>query len=153
MDRIVRLVNEYVGVLDRKEVEGWAALFAREAGYYVIPRDNLERGLPLAIVYDDSRSRIEDRVDYIRKVWHGHYDDYQPRHMVSTIVVTPMGAEEFSVSANFAVYATELEGTTALLAVGEYRDVVVIEDGVPRFKEKRVILDTSVLARYFVYPL
>lgn len=153
MEKVANLINAYVRALDRKDVETWATLFAKEAAYYVLPRENVERGLPMAHVLDDSRARIDDRVDYIRKVWRGHYNDYQSRHILSNIVIEPAPAELFSVQTNFAVYVTELEGTTSLLAVGEYQDIVVIEDDAARFKEKKVILDTGVLPRGFVYPL
>jgi 3-phenylpropionate/cinnamic acid dioxygenase small subunit len=153
VEKIIGLINAYVRALDRKEVEVWATLFAREAAYSVLPRENVERGLPMAHVLDDSRDRISDRVDYIRKVWRGHYNEYQSRHILSNIVIEPAVDGQFSVSANFAVYITEAEGTTALLAVGEYQDIVVIEEGAARFKDKKVILDTAALPRGFVYPL
>ncbi len=153
MDTIIALLNAYVRALDRKDVETWATLFAKDASYSVVPRENVARGLPMAHVLDDSRDRIDDRVDYIREVWRGHYDEYQPRHFLSNIVVEAAENGMFRVEANVAIYITEVEGTTALLAVGEYHDLVMIEDGAARFRAKKVILDTAVLPRGFVYPL
>jgi 3-phenylpropionate/cinnamic acid dioxygenase small subunit len=151
--RVERLCYEYVRAVDRKDMEGWAGLFAADGAYFVVARENYERSLPIAFIYDDSRARIEDLVTYVRKIWAGHYDEYQPRHLLSNVLVEELEGQTYRASAHFAVYVTEEEGTSGLLAVGEYDDLVVLEDGVPRFRRKTCILDTNVLPRYFVYPL
>jgi anthranilate 1,2-dioxygenase small subunit len=150
---IVRLMHEYTRALDRLDLEGWVALFAQEARYFVIPRENHARGLPIGIIYDDSRARIEDRLTYIRKIWAGHHDEFQPRHLISSVLLDKVGADEYTATSSFALYTTEPEGNTQLLAVGEYEDIVVFEDEQPRFRERKCILDTNVLPTYFVYPV
>src|SRR5205823_983151 len=112
---------------------------AEEASYRVVPRENVERGLGIAHVLDDSRARIADRVTYIEKVWAEHYDDYYPRHLVSTIRLEASDGSdgEIAAAANVAVFVTAMSnGCTTQLAVGEYRDRIVFPNGIARFREK-----------------
>lgn len=152
---IGNLVNEYVRAVDGRRLEDWIELFDADCSYSVVTRENYEQGLPLALILDDSKDRVKDRATYVTTVWAGHYNDYYPRHLLSNVAVAPSAnsEEEFDVTANFAVYITEAEGFSRLLAVGEYLDTVKVTEGVAKFKEKKVILDTGVLPRYFVYPL
>lgn len=154
-EAILNLINEYVRIVDSRKIEDWPGLFAEEAAYAVVTRENYDRGLPMALILDDSHDRIKDRVVYITKVWAGHYNDYYPRHILSNISIATFNPDDsqVAVTANMAVYITEPEGNTYLLAVGQYLDTVVFEGNVVKLKEKKIILDTNVLPRYFVYPL
>lgn len=149
------LMKRYVKVVDSRQIEDWPGLFTEDASYRVSPRANVERGLPLSIVCDDSKGRMHDRVTVIRKIWKGNYTEYLPRHLYTVIDVQPVeGAPgEYAVLTNVAIYYTDPDGHSGLLAVGEYQDIVAFEGDTLKFKEKRVILDTEVLPRYFVYPL
>lgn len=169
LERQVRaLQRQYARAVDGKRLDEWVSLFAPDCSYIVTTRENEERGLPLALVYDDSNDRVQDRVVYIQEVWKGHFNDYRQRHLLSDVEVSWVG-DEARVSVGFAVYISEpTKIGSQLLASGEYADVVVFEGGVseggvseggvfegrvPKFREKRVILDANVLPRYFVYPL
>lgn len=155
----LRLLQEYVELVDGKDLDGWADAFADDASYIVTTQENLARregqGLPVGFVHDHSKDRILDRVTLIRKAWSGHYDDYQPRHVLSTSLVDAHDGEDaLSLRTNLSIYITEpnIPGSR-VLAVGQYRDVVVFTDDGPRFRSKLVVLDTSTLPRYFIYPL
>ncbi len=159
----LELLARYVRVVDDPErVEEWPDLFADEAEYLVITRENLERGLPVAVIRDDSKDRILDRVTVIREFWGAggrmedrHYNDVRPRHLVGPVWVEPAeGEDAVRLVANFAVWTTAtVDGTPRLIALGEYRDVVVFTPQGPRFRFKWVVLDTPVLQDVFVYPL
>lgn len=155
IELVTDLVNQYLSAVDNRRLDNWVNLFDKDCSYIVITRENYEQGLSLALVLDDSKDRVNDRVTYISKVWDGHYNDYYPRHFISNLQIQPLenSKNEFIVKSNVAIYITEADGYSRLLAVGEYLDLVKINDGVAKFKEKKVILDTSVLPRYFVYPL
>lgn len=154
VERQVRaLQRRYAAAVDGKRLDEWLSLFAAECSYVVITRENVERGLPLALVFDDSSDRIHDRVVYIEEVWKGHINDYRQRHLLSDpeIVADDDGIR---IRQGFAVYISEPSvAGSRLLTTGEYEDEVAFVDGEPRFREKRVILDADVLPRYFVYPL
>ncbi len=180
----LELLAWYVRVVDDPErVEEWPDLFADEAEHLVVTRENLERGLPVAVIRDDSKDRILDRVTVIQKFWGAdrhyndvrprhlvgpvwvepvegeeavrHYNDVRPRHLVGPVWVEPVeGEEAVRMVANFAVWTTAtVDGTPRLIALGEYRDVVVFTPQGPRFRSKWVVLDTPVLQDVFVYPL
>lgn len=156
------LLAGYVRVVDDpRRIEEWPALFADDAEYLVITRENLDRGLPIAVIRDDTKDRILDRVTIIREFWGAggraedrHYNAVVPRHVVGPMWVEAAGPGEVKLGANFAVYQTmQIDGSPRLLAVGEYRDVVEVTGTTARFKSKTVILDTPVLQDVFVYPL
>lgn len=150
---IIQLLQLYVEIVDSGDIHRWPDLFALDASYQVISRDNLQAGLPLSFVLDDSRGRILDRVTYIHEVWKNAVNDYVPRHLISLPRVVGIGENAYHLDAAFAVYATSLAGESNLLAVGTYDDEIVYEAGSPRIRSKRVIVDTTVLPRYFIYPL
>jgi 3-phenylpropionate/cinnamic acid dioxygenase small subunit len=156
------LLARYVRVVDDpRRIEEWPGLFTDQAEYIVITRENHERGLPVAVIRDDTKERILDRVTIIREFWGAggraedrHYNDVVPRHVVGPAWVEPAGTGEVLVGANFVVYQTvQVDSSPRLLAVGEYRDVVEFVGTTARFKSKIVILDTPVLQDVFVYPL
>lgn len=147
------LLARYVEILDAKRLEEWPELFAAQASYMVTTRENEELGLPLAVVCDDTKDRIFDRVSIVREFWKDHFNDQTPRHILGSTVIEGGGASEFKAKTNFVVYLTKRIDGSTLLFPGEYLDTVGFEDGEIRFKAKRVVLDTPVLPDAFVYPL
>lgn len=151
------LQRRYVTAVDNGRLADWVSLFAPECSYIVTTRENVERGLPLALVHDDSADRVHDRVVYIEKVWKGHINNYRQRHILSDPHVVGIGdgdGDTVRVRQSFAVYLSEpTVAGSRLLATGEYEDEVIFVDGGPRYRTKRVVLDADVLPRYFVHPL
>ncbi|MGH2349119.1 MAG: aromatic-ring-hydroxylating dioxygenase subunit beta [bacterium] len=158
----LELLVHYIRIVDNpRRIGEWPDLFTDDAQYVVITRDHHERGLPIAVIRDDTKDRILDRVTVIREFWGAggrmedrHYNEAWPRHVVGPAWVEFAESGEALVGANFAVWTTpQVESTPRLLAVGEYQDVVDLTGDRPRFKSKKVILDTPVLQDVFVYPL
>ena len=58
---------------------------------------------------------------------------------------------------NYAVFRTALDpidyGTSEVFSVGEYRDRIVVVDGVARFREKTVVIDTCKIHTLLATPL
>lgn len=156
------LLVRYVRIVDDpRRIEEWPALFTDDAEYIVVTRDHHERGLPVAVIRDDTKDRIFDRVTVIRDFWGAggrsedrHYNATWPRHIVGPAWVEFAESGDALVGANIAIWTTpQVEAAPRLLAVGEYRDVVDFSGDRPRFRSKTVILDTPVLQDVFVYPL
>lgn len=156
------LLSYYVRVVDNPDrIEEWPDLFAEQAEYWVVTRENLEAGLPVAVVCDDTKDRIRDRVTVIREFWGAggraedcHYNQVRPRHVVGPVWTEAQEDGTVRVVANFAVWVTPVsDPTPRLLALGEYRDVVEFGRHGPRFRSKWVVLDIAVLQDVFVYPL
>jgi hypothetical protein len=81
------LYAQYVGCLDEERFEDWPEFFTDDCLYRIVPRDNFERGLPIATWHSEGRAGLLDRIVAIRKTM-----NYAPRYirrMVSAI--RPMG--------------------------------------------------------------
>jgi len=109
MDEL-RLVDElqlrYIDALDRKQMPEWAALFGAEAEYVCTTAESEQAGLPLALIMDDCRGRIDDRVKFVDRVWAGTFQDYQTRHFVQRLACSRTQAGLFSVRSNVAIAFT-----------------------------------------------
>ncbi|PPR58668.1 MAG: Salicylate 5-hydroxylase, small oxygenase component [Alphaproteobacteria bacterium MarineAlpha4_Bin2] len=145
------LYAEYADVLDTEELERWPKLFVADAFYDVIPRENYERDMPLAIMRCESRAMMQDRVRAIRETL--MFEPRFLRHLISSIRITANGSDEFDVTANYAVLETLSDEMTKVLNAGRYVDKLVREDGKLRFKQKRCVYDSSVVPNSLVYPI
>lgn len=154
-ERQVRgLLRQYVEIVDNARLHDWVELFTASGSYFVTTYENEERGLPIAFVYDDTKDRIRDRVAYVEEVWRGHYNDYRQRHILSDPSIEWAADGSAHLTVSFAVYIAEHgRSDSRLLVTGAYHDILVVEDGHLKFDTKKVIVDTDVLPRYFVYPL
>jgi 3-phenylpropionate/cinnamic acid dioxygenase small subunit len=156
---IACLMARYAAALDRRELEAWAEFFAPESSYAVASSENVEQGWPLLLINDDTRSKIGDRVRYVREFWAGSFTDYLSRHVLSTPVVLDAGAEGIRFEQSFALYMTEPDlgsdgaGESKLLCVGRYLGEVTGATDKARFSRMKVVLDTFALTRSLVYPV
>jgi 3-phenylpropionate/cinnamic acid dioxygenase small subunit len=148
------LQRRYVQALDHRDLETWLDCFSQnaKASYFCISAENVERKLQIGLMYDDCRARLEDRVTFITRVWAGTYQPYRTRHFVQRIGVPERNGGRLQMLSNFSIAITPEGGTSSLLSVGQYEDVVELDRGEPRFLSKRAVYDTTVLPRYIVYP-
>lgn len=156
IDAIDALQRRYMRALDTKDMTAWLGCFAEvpEASYTCTSLENVEHDLPLALMLDDCRSRLQDRVTYITEIWKGTFQDYRTRHFVERLEARSDAAGMIAVTSNVTVmYTPEDTGQSEVLATGAYEDRIRIADGQAAFLAKTAILDTRVLPRYLVYPL
>ena len=145
------LYAEYADVLDTEDLERWPELFVEDAFYDVIPRENYERDMPLAIMRCESRAMMQDRVRAIRETL--MFEPRYVRHLISSFRIAANGDGEIDVTANYAVLETLPDEMTKVLNAGRYVDMLVREDGKLRFKQKRCVYDSSVVPNSLVYPV
>lgn len=153
---IDRLQTAYIAALDGKDMQAWLALFADEEGssYTCTSAENEAAQLPVALMLDDNRARLMDRVTFVQKVWAGTFQDYRTRHFVQRLRVEQRDAQRYAVLTNFQIMFTPEEaGDSRPLVCGVYEDEIVFGERGPKFLHKRAITDTIVLPRYVVYPL
>jgi anthranilate 1,2-dioxygenase small subunit len=154
-DAVEELLHAYVQCIDDDRLEEWPAFFTENCVYRIVPRENVEQGLPIALMSCDSRGMLQDRVVAHRKA--NLFAPHVYRHLVSAIRVTSQNDGIVTVRSNYAVFRTSLDpvhyGTTEVYSVGEYRDKVVFVDGAARFQERIVIVDTSRIQSLLVTPL
>ena len=145
------LYAEYADVLDTEDLERWPELFVEDALYDVIPRENYERDMPLAIMRCESRAMMQDRVRAIRETL--MFEPRYVRHLISSFRIAANGDGEIDVTANYAVLETLQDEMTKVLNAGRYVDMLVREGGKLRFKQKRCVYDSSVVPNSLVYPV
>jgi 3-phenylpropionate/cinnamic acid dioxygenase small subunit len=146
------LYARYATVLDDGPLVDWPQLFTEECLYLVIPRDNYDQGLPLAIMRCESRGMLADRVHAVQETI--MHEPRYLRHQISNVRVTGSQGEELSVTAHYSVIEVLTDELPKILSVGRYLDLVSRgADGVLRFKEKRVIYDSVLVPNTIVYPL
>ena len=145
------LMDEYVERIDADRLEEWLELFAEEASYQVLPRENLEQGLPASIMLCTSKNMLRDRIVSLRQanLFNPHYD----RHLVSGMRVKRESDNVWQLTANYAVYQSSHEGQSRLFSVGGYRDRVRMENGRLLFVQKLVIVDTFAVPSLLATPL
>ncbi|CAM5391142.1 aromatic-ring-hydroxylating dioxygenase subunit beta [Sphingobium scionense] len=143
--------------LDSKDMMGWLANYSEEdeASYICRAAENSENGLALGFMYDDCRSRLEDRVTFVNDIWVGTFQDYRTRHFVQRVAYQRADASTISMRSNFSLFMTPTDsGITQVLAAGQYLDTIRLEKaGALKLLSRRAELDTSVLPRYLVYPI
>lgn len=154
--RLDMLQARYLDALDSKNMPGWLDCFSTvaAAAYVCTALENYERNLPVALMLDDCRARLEDRVTYITEIWKGTFQDYRTRHFVQRLEATAQADGVIAMRSNVSVlYTPEDTGGSEVLAIGSYYDKVCFATGEPLFLAKSAVLDTRVLPRYLVYPL
>jgi anthranilate 1,2-dioxygenase small subunit len=144
---------EYARALDRADMIGWETCFADKASYICLTRESEEQSLPIALMLDDTRERIADRVKYVTRVWAGTFEDYRTRHFVQRMQCAESAPSLYAVESQFMVAYTSARGQSELLVVGVYVDEVIIEGDRARFRSRKAVLDTVVTPRYLVYPV
>lgn len=168
-DEIEDLYAAYVDCLDNGELERWPEFFTDVCLYKIIPRDNFERGLPLALMLCESKGMLQDRVEALRRT--SVYAPRALRHLVSSIRVDPPSPQAprppgpqahksawgleglIAVRANYAVFQTLVDEPTQVFNVGRYLDQLVRENGQLKFKEKLCVFDSLLVPGSLIYPL
>lgn len=154
LTQLDELQNRYITAVDGKDMAGWAATFSQsdEATYICRSAENEVNGWPIALMLDDCRARIDDRIIFVTQVWKGTFQDYRTRHFSQRLSSEQESDKTFRVRSNFSIEYTHDPHESKTLATGVYEDVVVIDGGEARFLSKRAIYDTTVLPQYVVYP-
>lgn len=145
------LFAAYAAALDGDELEKWPEFFTDDCFYQIIPRDNYERGLPLALIRCESKGMLQDRVFAIRETM--MYEPRYLRHLISGIRVTSQEDDSWRVEANYAVFETPLNELSRVFNVGRYLDRVVRDGEQLKFAEKHCVFDSLLVPNSIVYPI
>jgi len=150
--RLHRLYSDYARVLDDGPLGGWPDLFTEESLYLVIPRDNFDKGLPMAIMRCESRGMLQDRVHAVENTI--MHEPRYLRHFITNITATLGDGNAINAVANYQVIEVVEGDLPKILSVGRYIDLISAPaEGQMRFVEKRVIYDSVLVPNTIVYPL
>jgi 3-phenylpropionate/cinnamic acid dioxygenase small subunit len=149
--RLADLYCAYGDVLDEGELERWPDFFTQDCLYKVIPRENFEQGLPIALIYCESRAMLVDRVVALRET--ALYVPRSLRHLTSNIRLRGIVPDGLRLTANFALYQTMTDQPSELFLCGRYHDRVVEDKGSLRFFERICVYDSTIVPTSLVYPV
>jgi salicylate 5-hydroxylase small subunit len=146
-----QLYASYASAVSSGQWELWPEFFTEECSYRLQPRENYERGFPLATLSFESKGMLKDRVYGIRETL--FHDPYYQRHVVGAPLVRAASASRIESEANYAVFRTKLDGPSTVFNVGRYLDVVVpTADGL-KFASRTVVFDSEMIPNSIIYPI
>jgi salicylate 5-hydroxylase small subunit len=146
--------QSYAETLDAGRLDEWPGLFAEECVYKVQPRENFDRGLPLATLAFESQGMLKDRVYCIRETL--YYEPYYQRHVVGAPVVTAVQDRVVSARASYAVFRTKPDETTHVYNVGRYEDLLVRAPEAQYgwlLKSRICVFDSDLILNSMIYPI
>ncbi len=145
------LQDEYISNLDTDALELWPEMFVDDCLYEIIPKENVDIGLPAPVILCDNKRMLLDRVVSLR-----HANIFQPaiyRHFVSGLTIKQASADSVRMESSYLVINTSQAGDSKVYQTGRYHDHVVKTDAGWRFKAKRVIFDTSRVQTLLAIPI
>lgn len=145
------LYGRYIRCLDSGGYDEWPDFFTEECVYRLQPRENHERGLPLATLAFESRGMLRDRVYGITQTL--FHQPYYQRHIVSGLVVTGMEGGDIRCEANYLVIRTKRHDLSDILNAGRYYDRISRVNGALKFAEKICVFDSELIPNSIIYPL
>ncbi len=140
---IDQLFAAHGDLLDEDRLEEWTNLFIEDCLYVVIPRENIQRRLPLAVIRCESRGYLQDRIMAVRET--AMYSPRSQRHLIGAAQPQPDG----TFTASYAVFQTLDDEITQIFSTGRY--VAKIQD--TQFAELRVVYDSNLVPNSIVKPL
>lgn len=149
-DAIEDLLADYAEAIDDGALERWPGFFTVDGEYQIITRESHDAGLPIGILYCDSRGMMEDRVRALRTA--NIFEPHSYRHLLGRPRFEVDG-DGFAARTSFAVFRVAQDGDTVTFATGRYLDRIVQDAGVLRFRSRRVVLDSRRVDILLVLPL
>lgn len=148
---LTQLYADYASAVDSGHWDLWPEFFTDDCCYRLQPRENHERGFPLATLAFTSKGMLKDRVYGIQETL--FHDPYYQRHIVGTPVVREVGEGQFRCEANYAVFRTKLSDATTVFNVGRYLDLVVRTPVGLKFASRECIYDSEMIPNSIIYPI
>ena len=148
---LTQLQARYAAAVDRADWAAWCELFTDDCVYRVVPRENYERGLPLATMSFESKGMLKDRAYAVRETLF-HDPDYQ-RHVVGPSLVLQVAEGRIECETHYAVYRTKLSELTTVFNVGRYLDTVVATADGWKFASRVCVYDSEMIPNSMIYPI
>jgi anthranilate 1,2-dioxygenase small subunit len=148
---MLALQDEYIATLDTDALELWPEMFVEDCLYEIIPKENVDLGLPAPVIYCDSKKMLRDRVVSLRNA-----NIFQPviyRHFVSGLAIQRAEGDTVWMQCSYLVINTNQLGDSKVYQTGRYHDVAVRGEDRWRFKSKRAIYDTSRIQTALAVPI
>lgn len=148
---VLALYTDYAGAVDNNEWDAWLECFTDECTYRIQPRENFDRGFPLATLSFESKGMLKDRVyGMTETIFH---DPYYQRHVVGVPRILRVEGACIEAQANYAVFRTKPDETTTVFNVGRYIDVIRRTPGGLKFESRTCVFDSEMIANSIIYPI
>ncbi len=148
---LVSLYANYASTVDAGDWEGLVDFFTDDCEYKLQPRENFERGFPLATLSLLSKGMLRDRAYGIKETL--FHDPYYQRHVVGVPRILRHEGGVIESEANYSVFRTKLSKETTVYNVGRYLDRVRITPQGMKFESRLCIYDTEMIANSLIYPI
>jgi salicylate 5-hydroxylase small subunit len=148
---LTQLYADYSSAVDSGNWDLWPEFFTDDCVYRLQPRENHERGFPLATLAFSSKGMLKDRVYGIQETL--FHDPYYQRHVVGVPVIREASDGRIRSEANYAVFRTKLSDTSTVFNVGRYIDTVVRTPAGWKFASRECIYDTEMIPNSIIYPI
>ena len=148
---IEALYADYAAALDDDELERWPDFFVEDCLYKLVPRENWERNLPVALMLCESRAMLRDRITAVRST--ALYAPRRLRHFITQFRITEEAPDLLRVRANYLVLQTLVDDLTRIQNAGRYLDFVLRTTEGWRFKEKICVFDSVLVPNSLIYPV
>ncbi len=149
--RVEDLLANYVLLIDDDRLEEWPGLFTEKCLYRITTAADHAEGLPLGIIYADSRDMLADRVTSLREA--NIYEAQRYRHVTGPMRIEQAGNGVAEVRSSFLVVRIMHNGDSILFASGTYLDRIDIAAAEARFIERIVVLDSQKIDTLIAIPL
>ena len=148
---LVRLYADYVSAVDANNWDAWIDLFTDDCEYKVQPRENHERGFPLATLALLSKGMLRDRAYGVRETL--FHDPYYQRHVVGLPLVHKHENGVIHAEANYSVFRTKLSQESTVFNVGRYLDRIRVTPHGLRFESRVCVYDSEMIPNSIIYPI
>jgi salicylate 5-hydroxylase small subunit len=148
---LTQLYADYAAAVDAANWDAWVEFFTDPCVYKLQPRENHERGFPLATLSFDSKGMLKDRVYGITETL--AHDPYYQRHIVGMPVVHRDDGDTIESEASYAVFRTRQNELTEVFNVGRYVDIVRRTPAGMRFASRICVFDSEMIPTSIIYPI
>jgi anthranilate 1,2-dioxygenase small subunit len=143
----------YAAALDEQRLLDWVEMFTEDAFYVVISRENADHGMPVGLIYCDSKRMIYDRAFALEKTT--MFAPRYLRHIIGNLQILgedPDGG--IRARANYVLTQVLYDRPEAKLhQVGAYHDVFRRVDGALKLAERRCIYDSLLIDNALCLPV
>jgi anthranilate 1,2-dioxygenase small subunit len=149
--KVQDLQARYVQAIDDGRLDVWPDFFTEGCRYLVTTAENVDQGLPLGLIYANSRAMLRDRVRSLREA--NVYEAQRYRHVIAPPVLEAGEGGRVRARTNFIVVRIMHTGETMIFASGRYDDVVILDGPGARFAEKVAVLDSRQIDTLLAIPI
>ncbi len=144
------LYDDYVAALDDLRLAEWPDFFTQDCLYRVIPRENYEQGYTLCTMQAESRGMLIDRVMGLTRT-----QMYAPRYyrrFPGPLRIVADEADGVRTRHNLLMVQTLIDKQSDIVLAAVCHDLVTVDGGRLRFRERIVVFDSEMIPNSLIYP-